>query len=81
VNDEVSDVIKTDTISELSQGIPSATPTIETAIMLLYMVIRDKLDITSGFKEVHNDSGTVICKKALTDDTTTYSEAKMESGP
>jgi hypothetical protein len=81
VNTEVSDVLKTDTIAELAQGIPSATPTFEDAIMLMYMAMRNKLDITSSFKEVHNDAGTVITKKALTDDGTTYSEAEMVSGP
>jgi hypothetical protein len=48
--------------------------------MLLYMALRNKLDVTSGFKEVHNNAGTVITKKALSDDGTTYSEAKAESG-
>jgi hypothetical protein len=80
VNTEVSDVLKTDTISELGVGIPSATPTFEDALMLLYMALRNKLDVTSGFKEVHNNAGTVITKKALSDDGTTYSEAKAESG-
>lgn len=80
VNAEIVDVLFTDTISELSQGIPAVTPTIATALMLIYMRDRDKIDITSGFKEIHNDAGTVIAKKALSDDGTTYSEAKMESG-
>ena len=39
------------------------------------------LDVDANNKEVHNDAGTVICKKALTDDGTTYSEAEMVSGP
>ena len=49
--------------------------------MLGFMALRNKLDVTSSFKEVHNDAGTVITKKALTDDGSTYSEAEMESGP
>lgn len=81
VNTEVADVLKTDTIPELAQAAPAATPTFETAIMLLYMAIRDKLDITATFKEIHNNAGTVIAKKALTDDGTTYSEAQMGTGP
>jgi hypothetical protein len=80
VNAEVSDVLKVDTISELGVGIPATTPTFEDALMLLYMALRNKLDVTSGFKEVHNNAGTVITKKALSDDGTTYSEAKAESG-
>lgn len=81
VNTEVSDVLKTDTISELAQAAPPATPTFEEAVMLLYMALRNKVDITSSYKEIHNDAGTVVAKKALTDDGTTYSEAEMESGP
>ncbi len=69
------------TLSELAQGIPTATPSLSACLMLLYMAIRNKLDITSSFKEVHNDAGTVITKKALTDSAGTYSEAEMESGP
>lgn len=81
VNTEVCDVLKTDTISELSQAAPTATPTFETAMMLLYMALRNKVDVDASYKEIHNDSGTVICKKALSDNGTTYSEAEMETGP
>jgi hypothetical protein len=49
--------------------------------MLVYMALRNKLDITSSTMEIHNDAGTVIAKKALTDDGTTYSEAEAVAGP
>ncbi len=81
VNTEVSDVLKTDTISEMAQQAPPATPTFEEAVMYLYMMLRNKVDITSSTKEFHNDSGTVIWKKALSDDGTTYSEAEGVTGP
>ena len=81
VNVEALDVVNTDTIAELSQAIPSATPTMRTAVMLLYMAMRNKLDVTATLKEIHNDAGTVITKKTLSDDTTTYSEAEMVAGP
>ncbi|MCA9455862.1 MAG: hypothetical protein KC587_04320 [Nitrospira sp.] len=72
-------------ISELSQGVPSATPSLRNAVMLLYMALRNKLDVeTSGTPDVlqvHNDAGTVIAKKQLTDSGGDYSEAQMESGP
>ncbi len=70
-------------ISELSQGIPTATPTMRTALMLMYMALRNKLDVaTSGTDtlEVHSDDGTRIAQKLLTDDGSDYSEAKMSSG-
>lgn len=71
----------TGTFTELSQGVPTVTPTLDEAMMLIYMALRDKLDVTSTTKEIHNDAGTVIAKKALTDSGGIYSEAKMESGP
>ena len=44
------------------------------------MMARNKIDITSTFKEIHNDAGTRIAQKLLTDDGSDYSEAKMTSG-
>lgn len=80
VNAEVVDALGTDTLAELAQGIPSATPTIKAAIMALYMALRNKVNVDTN-KEITNDAGTVIFKKALTDDGTTYSEAEAVSGP
>lgn len=60
---------------------PSATPTFVAALMTLFMALRNKMDVTSSLLEVHNDAGTVVAKKTLTDDGTTYSEAKMVDGP
>ena len=68
-------------LPELAQGIPSATPSPRAAIMALYMALRNKLDVTATTKSVTNDAGTVIFKKALSDDGTTYSEAEAVSGP
>jgi hypothetical protein len=84
VESEVNDALDT-AIAELSQAIPTATPTVRTALMLLYMALRNRLDIdttgASDFKEIYNDAGTVITKKTLTDDGATYSEAEMVAGP
>ena len=84
VNTQVSDVMKTDTISEMSQGAPTATPTFEEAVMYLYMALRNRADAnTSGtpdYKIFYNDAGTAIWKKAITDDGSDYSEAKGISG-
>ncbi len=73
--------VLTDAMSELAQAAPTATPTIAQALMLMYMALRNKLDVDASNKEIHNNTGTVIAKKALTDDGTTYSEAEMTSGP
>lgn len=70
-------------ISELSQGVPTATPSIRTGIMLMYMALRNKLDVqTSGTDalEVHSDDGTQIAIKLLSDDGSDFSEAKMTTG-
>ena len=69
-----------DVLAELAQAIPSATPSLAAAVMLLYMTLRNKIDVTASIKEVHNDAGTIIATKALTDDATTYSEAEMIAG-
>lgn len=68
-------------LPELTQAAPSATPTPREAIMLPYMAMRDKLTTDATSKKIHNDAGTVICKKALSDDGTTYTEAEMVAGP
>lgn len=81
VNSEVADVVKTDTISEMSQGIPPSTPTLEEAIMYIYMALRNKIDVDAALKEFYNDAGTVIWKKSLSDDSSNYIEAKGASGP
>ncbi|NUQ42262.1 MAG: hypothetical protein HUU32_12765 [Calditrichaceae bacterium] len=81
VNAEVSDVLKTDMIAELAQGKPTATPTFEQAIMRLYMALTNRLEVTSTFKKFFNSLGTVIWKKGLTDDGTTYAEDEGETGP
>lgn len=76
INAEVLDVMATDTIAELA-GDPGATPTHRQAIMLLYMALRNKLDVTATTKEIHNNAGALILQKALTDNDVTYSEGKM----
>jgi hypothetical protein len=76
VNTEVVDVIRTDTATELS-AVPAASPALHTMVQLIYMGLRNKLDVTATTKEVHVDAGTVLGTKSLSDDATTYSEAKM----
>lgn len=80
VNAEVVDVLTVDTLAELAQGIPATTPTFKTALMLLYMALRNQITTTSSELGVYNDAGTKISKKALSDDATTFTEGKMASG-
>jgi len=67
-------------ISELSVAAPSATPTLRTGLMLLYMALRNRTDVfTSGTDalRIYNNAGTIIATKLLTDDGSDYSEAEM----
>lgn len=68
-------------ISELSQAKPTATPSLRTGLMLLYMTLRNKLDVDATTKGIYNDAGTRIAKKTLSDDAITYVEDEMEAGP
>jgi hypothetical protein len=79
IETEVNDALDT-AISELGVAAPTATPTIRTALMLMYMALRNKLVVqTSGTDaiEVYNDAGTKIAAKAITDDGSDYTEAEM----
>ena len=81
--DALVDQIKAQTVdsfAELAQGIPTATPTMEQAIMYLYMALRNKLTVTATEKAIYNDAGTKITKKTLSDDGTTYTESEAVSG-
>jgi hypothetical protein len=81
VNTEVADVLKVDTISEMGQATPAVTPTFQQAIMWMYMALTKKVDVSSTFKEFHNDAGTLIWKKAISEAGGVYTEAKGETGP
>ncbi len=69
------------TVAELSQGAPSPTPTALNALALISMGLRNKVESSSTQKTFFNDAGVVIWKKAIADDSTTYTEAEGGSGP
>lgn len=77
VNAQVSDVIKTDTIAELS-AVPAATPTLEDAIMWIYMLLRNKrvTDNTGGEDRIHNDADTVISEATISGTATAVTREK-----
>jgi hypothetical protein len=79
VQSEVDDAINT-AIAELGVAAPTATPTLRTGLMLLYMALRNKLVVqTSGTDaiEIYNDAGTKIASKAIADDGADYTESEM----
>ena len=81
VNAEVVDVLKTDVLTATPQQAPPTTPTFEEAIMVLYDALVHGVDVTATLKAFKNNGGTVIWKKALSDDATIYAEAESASGP
>lgn len=81
VASEIADALRTDTLTATPQGAPPTTPTIMEAVMTIYDALVHKISITNTLKEFHNNAGTVIWKKALSDDATTYIEAESASGP
>lgn len=74
VNSEVVDALFTDTITELTSGAPSANPTIANALMLLYMMVRNKHTATASEEKVYNNSGSAIAKAVVTDNGTTFTK-------
>ena len=78
---EIATAVWAATLSEMSQGIPSATPTGNNAIMALYMALRNRLDVDATTKKIYNDAGTVIFKKTLSDNGVTFTETEAVSGP
>ena len=81
VNAAVVDVMKTDTITEMAQQAPPTNPTFEEALMYVYMALVHEGTATSTSKTFSNNAGTVIWKKTLSDDATTYTEAEGVTGP
>lgn len=57
-------------ITELA-GVPAASPSLEEALALLYMALRNKRETTSTSLKIHNDAGAVIATASATDDGTT----------
>jgi len=70
-------------MTELAQAAPSATPTLRNGIMLMYMALRNRVDVkvsTTNELAIYNNAGTKIARKQLTDDGTDYLEVQMSSG-
>jgi len=81
INAEVSDVLKVDTISEMSQGAPPVDPTFEEAINYIYRKFRNKTETSSTEDMVYNDSGdTVLFKATISDNGTVFTKEEYVSG-
>lgn len=80
VNAEVLDVMETDAISEPSQGIPSATPSMKEILAYFWMAFRNQGTATSAQMTIASDDGTVLAKATLSDNGTTFTKSEMISG-
>ena len=82
VNVEAKDVLATDTFSELAQGAPSATPTIVSALQLIYKMVRNKVEQTSTTLSIFDDAGTTVDHKSTVDDDgVTATRGEIVTGP
>lgn len=68
-----------DAIAAELTAVPSATPKVREALMLLYMSLRNKETTTTSARTLSDDSDTIIATSALTDDGTTFIKAKLVS--
>lgn len=81
VNAEVADVLKVDTVSEMSQGAPPEEPTMEQMLNYLYRMWRNKTTATGDELAMYNNAGTTkLVKAVLTKVGSLFTKGKMGSG-
>jgi len=81
INDEVADILKTDTTAEMSAGAPPASPTIEQMINYLYRLFRNKSLTTSSLLTIRNDADTAdLFKSTISDDNVTFTKEEYVTG-
>jgi hypothetical protein len=73
---QIRTALSTDTMTELL-SVPSATPTIQQALMLSYMSLRNEHTATSSEEKIKNNAGTVIATATLSDDATTFTKGQL----
>lgn len=82
VNAQVVDVLRTDTSTLPGQEAPTATPTLEEAIMFLYKAWRNKSTQTATTYSLYADDTTTVDQKAtVSDDGTTATKGEVATGP
>jgi hypothetical protein len=76
IKTEVDISLDTDVIPELS-AVPSATPTLKTALMFLFMALRNKRTNTATAMNIYNASGTSITQATQSDNGTVYDKSNF----
>ena len=81
INTEIADVLKIDTVSEMSQGAPPVSPTMEQILNYLYRKLRNKEETTGAETATYDNAGTTkLFKSTLSDDGTTFTKGESGSG-
>ena len=82
VNDQVLDVMNTDTLTLPGQEAPPVDPTAFEAITWLYKFLRNKRTQTATTQSLYDDAGTTVDTKAtVSDDGTTATREEFVTGP
>ncbi|GIW79442.1 MAG: hypothetical protein KatS3mg105_1249 [Gemmatales bacterium] len=71
IHAEVADVLRTEALAELGE-VPPPAPSLEQAVMFLYMALRNTMTVTAAQQKIRNAAGSVIATAALSDDSTTF---------
>ncbi|HUS97348.1 MAG TPA: hypothetical protein VMX97_11455, partial [Hyphomicrobiaceae bacterium] len=81
VNDQVLDVLNTDTFAEPGIGAPPTPTTLIAKIGYLYKFLRNRVTVTASTINVYNDdASTVDHKSTHSDDATTYDRGEFTTG-
>ena len=78
---DLVDVLRVDTVSEISQGAPPALPTLEEILNYVYRQLRNKREVTASEDAVYDDAGTAkLFKSSLADNGTIFTKSEAVSG-
>lgn len=78
INAQVVDGLATDTYAEPT-GVPPATASLAQKVGTLYMMARNRVDVTASKKTYYDDGGAAEFEKDLSDDGNVYSESESNS--
>lgn len=81
VNDQVVDVIRTDTNAEPTQGAPPATASLQEKIDYIYMILRNKGKVDTNYHTVYADNDTTeVMKAAVSEVSSVFTKDKFGAG-